>query len=58
MLALLANSSSLHVSVDVERKAFLVHLFVVLTLVRVAVAVAGFTLVGVFPKSIENKFLF
>jgi hypothetical protein len=56
MLALLANSSSLHVSVDVERKAFLVHLFVVLTLVRVAVAVAGFTLVGVFPKSIENMF--
>jgi hypothetical protein len=48
VLALLAHAAALHVAVDVERETFPVDLFVVVTFVRVAVTVAGFTLVRVF----------
>ena len=50
MLALLAHAAPLHVAVDVQGLAAAVHLFVVVALVRVPVAVARLALVWVFPN--------
>ncbi len=49
MLALLADTAALHVAVDVHGLVLGVDLLVVAALVRVAIAVAGLTLIWVFP---------
>ena len=57
VLALLAHAAALHVAVDVEGEALLVDLFVVVTFVRVAIAVARFTLIRVFSVKIQRLFV-
>ena len=50
MLTLLTHATPLHVAVDVQGLAVTVHLFVVVALVRVAVAVTRLAFVWVFPN--------
>jgi hypothetical protein len=55
VLALLADAAALHVAMDVHGLVLGVDLLVVAALVGVAVAVAGLTLIRVFPGLDLNR---